>query len=434
MTRRQPYGENPSVGRRGTSTQRSILDAALEVFAVHGFHATRVELITEAAGCSRPSFYQYFSSKEDVFWRLARTLADELRAVVDRLGELTPDPDGVEALERWLGELIELYQAYRAVFVSFRQAFREDGASETLPNTITRNLCDLFATHGVLADMPNAGFDLDALAEATTASILRSIHYWLLGPERTSRGRFARGVAATVHRLVFGAIDGINTGSLIDAPSKRPPTRPGAAVIDGSPLRARGRLTRQRLIDAGGRVLPERGYHETRIDDIVAEAGLSHGAFYRYFANKDELVSVLAVDAADHMVELIEAFPENCDDPLGSWLTEWFEMYRSEGGILSAWEEVGAGAGDLAAGSTAISGAILDRLERVVRRRGFGDTAVDALVLLAVIEHGPHSVLVLDRLDELQAIATVEHIVRQGILGRRPPSRAPGRPSAAGRV
>ena len=63
IVRRAPFGDNPTVGLRGASTQRRILDAALEVFAEHGYHDARVELITEAAGCSRPAFYQYFSSQ-----------------------------------------------------------------------------------------------------------------------------------------------------------------------------------------------------------------------------------------------------------------------------------------------------------------------------------------------------------------------------------
>lgn len=418
VVRRQPFGDNPSVGARGASTQRTILAAAVGVFAEHGFHDTRVELITEAAGCSRPSFYQYFSSKEDVFWRLARHLARELRDVVDRLDELTPDLDGVASLETWLGELVDLYQAYQPVFVSFREAFREDGPPEQLPRTITTHLRDLLEATAVLPGGSAAELDLDALAEATTATLLRSIHYWLLGLEPMPRPRFTRGVASTVHRVFFGPMDGVNTGRLADPPPKWVPEWPTETGESAPPLRPRGRATRQRLLDAGGRVLPVRGYHETRVDDIVTEAGLSHGSFYRYFENKDELFGVLAFDAVEHMVHLVEEFPDDPADTLETWLGEWFECYRSKGGVLSAWEEIGFGAPDVVARSTEIAEVFLDRLERVVCRRGFGDISVDTLVLLAVIEHGPHSVLVLDRLEEPRAIATVGYIIRRGVLGR----------------
>ena len=79
------------MGERGAHTQRRILDAALEVFGTHGFHNARVELITEASGCSRPAFYQYFSDKDDVFWTLAAELGAEMVALADRLGTVHAD-------------------------------------------------------------------------------------------------------------------------------------------------------------------------------------------------------------------------------------------------------------------------------------------------------------------------------------------------------
>src|SRR5437763_16570791 len=90
VVRRPPFGDNPLVGERGTNTYRRILDAALDVFGEHGFHDTHVELITEAAGCSRPAFYQYFSSKDDVFWRLAAQLATAMADLAGPLGTVTP--------------------------------------------------------------------------------------------------------------------------------------------------------------------------------------------------------------------------------------------------------------------------------------------------------------------------------------------------------
>ena len=78
IVRRAPFGANPTVGERGTDTQRRILAAGLDVFAESGFDGARVELITERAGCSRPAFYQYFSSKDDVFWKLASRLGHEM--------------------------------------------------------------------------------------------------------------------------------------------------------------------------------------------------------------------------------------------------------------------------------------------------------------------------------------------------------------------
>ncbi len=119
VLRRQPFGDNPEVGARGASTQRSILAAALDIFAERGFQDTNVELISFAAGCSRPAFYQYFSSKEDVFWRLAGHLARDLGGLAEQLDDIEADARGVAALDGWLDRLVDLYTEYRRVFFSF---------------------------------------------------------------------------------------------------------------------------------------------------------------------------------------------------------------------------------------------------------------------------------------------------------------------------
>ncbi len=65
----------------------------------------------------------------------------------------------------------------------------------------------------------------------------------------------------------------------------------GAIVpVQGRELRAQGRKTMSRLLDAGMRVFAERGVHAARVDDIVRAARTSHGTFYLYFPNKEALL------------------------------------------------------------------------------------------------------------------------------------------------
>lgn len=417
VLRRQPFGDNPEVGALGTSTQRSILAAALGVFADQGFHDTTVELISSAAGCSRPAFYQYFSSKEDVFWRLAGHLARDLARLGDRLGVIEPDAGGLEVLDRWLDQLVDVYCAYRPVFISFQAAFRDHEPHQALPRTITPHLVRALKATPTRPGVTPIDVDLDSLGDATVAMILRSIHYWLLDLVPVARPQFTAALAGTVHRVLFGADAEVNIGPLAAPPSHTVPSWPEVTQsTDEQGLRPRARQTRQDLLDAGGQVLPRRGFHDARIDDIVAEAGCSHGSFYRYFKNKDTLFQVLALQASEAMATLVDAFP---NDPraMRPWLVEWFATYRSNGGILSAWQEIGVEESAMTAMSLDLAMVFFDRLERVVHARGFGDTSVDAVALLAVLEHVPYNVLVLGYLDEDQAVAAADCILRRGIFG-----------------
>ena len=62
-------------------------------------------------------------------------------------------------------------------------------------------------------------------------------------------------------------------------------------------LRSQGRRTMRRLLDAGMKAIDERGYHATRVQDVVDIANTSHGTFYLYFSNKEDLVRALTMEA-----------------------------------------------------------------------------------------------------------------------------------------
>lgn len=53
------------------------------------------------------------------------------------------------------------------------------------------------------------------------------------------------------------------------------------------------RTTKQDVADAGLALFCERGYHAVTVDEIAAAAGVTKGAFYYYFADKDDLAADL---------------------------------------------------------------------------------------------------------------------------------------------
>ena len=62
-------------------------------------------------------------------------------------------------------------------------------------------------------------------------------------------------------------------------------------------------------MDAGRKVFVERGYHRTRVSDVVEAAGVSRGAFYRYFENKDQLARTLATRAMQTVSLVLAEIP-----------------------------------------------------------------------------------------------------------------------------
>lgn len=72
------------------------------------------------------------------------------------------------------------------------------------------------------------------------------------------------------------------------------PTEPGGA--DSSRARAartKRARSREKLLEAGGRLFRERGWLGTRMEDIAREAGLSPATAYNHFESKHHLIAVV---------------------------------------------------------------------------------------------------------------------------------------------
>lgn len=119
----------------------------------------------------------------------------------------------------------------------------------------------------------------------------------------------------------------------------------------------------ERIVDGASRLLRERGIPGTSVGDVMQEAGLTHGGFYRHFANKDALV-MAAIDAAfDALLGDLEAAPS------ASALRELQSRYLDDGHVRSA----GAGcpmpalAADVSRASPGIREAFGRQVERALR-------------------------------------------------------------------
>src|SRR5215210_1863978 len=55
-------------------------------------------------------------------------------------------------------------------------------------------------------------------------------------------------------------------------------------------------VTRRRIIEAAGRRLKRDGIDGSGVATLMADAGLTNGAFYAHFASKEDLVATVAAD------------------------------------------------------------------------------------------------------------------------------------------
>ncbi|MEW6400713.1 MAG: TetR/AcrR family transcriptional regulator [Chloroflexota bacterium] len=65
--------------------------------------------------------------------------------------------------------------------------------------------------------------------------------------------------------------------------------------------------TRSRILEAAVSVFASKGYHDTKVDDIVAESKTSKGSFYFYFPSKQDIFLALV----DTFADLLESQLQN---------------------------------------------------------------------------------------------------------------------------
>src|SRR5256885_12121524 len=111
---------------------------------------------------------------------------------------------------------------------------------------------------------------------------------------------------------------------------------------DRKAVGAQGAKTRERLLDAARTAFAERGYPATRVDDITQRAGTSHGAFYLYFANKQDIMEALADETSTRMFALADKLEGIAPGEAGyqhlrRWIAEFIDIYEHNAAVVAAW-------------------------------------------------------------------------------------------------
>lgn len=206
------------------------------------------------------------------------------------------------------------------------------------------------------------------------------------------------------------------------------PSYTGGAPARGRQLRAQGRATLRRLLEAALVVLDERGYHAARVDDIVERARTSHGTFYLYFSSKDDLFRALVADVTEEMRLLAESLPPIGSnragrDELRRWLDRFYGIYGHYHPVIRAWTEANAQNPDMARTGARVLRRFVRQLERRMRELDptpVADPASAALAMVSMLERVSfYSVVRMVPVEPEVLLDTLAEIVHVGFFGGR---------------
>jgi AcrR family transcriptional regulator len=197
----------------------------------------------------------------------------------------------------------------------------------------------------------------------------------------------------------------------------------GGDLVDAT---ASGNPALRSLLASGREVFVARGYEATRVDDLVSRAGVSRGAFYRYFRNKEELARILTARAVRTVGVAVTDIPDVTDVDASTrttvirrWLRRYHAAHSTEAAMLRVWVDAALQDPVIRAESAPLLDWGRRRMARYLHPRGFGDVDFDALVLVALL--GVFGA----RARSAAEVDAAALVIERGLLGAASSKRSP---------
>jgi AcrR family transcriptional regulator len=145
--------------------EQQMLDAAVQMFSVNGYHETSMDSIAAAAQISKPMLYLYYGSKEELF---GACLNRELTRFIDAVrADIDPEQNPKDLLRNTIASFLHYIDANRASWiVMYTQATSSQAFAHTVREGRER-ITDLVAgllRAGTRHPDPHTNFDMMAAA------------------------------------------------------------------------------------------------------------------------------------------------------------------------------------------------------------------------------------------------------------------------------
>ena len=210
-----------------------------------------------------------------------------------------------------------------------------------------------------------------------------------------------------------------------------------SATTSKTALTAKGRQTRTAIEQAARKLFAERGFHGTTLADITSAAGKSAAVFYRYFADKEDLLAALAESFLHDVVTpsgLSLHLPDapDYDAFFTTVVTGYWNMFKQNIGIMIAVAQLAATQPRFAAVQNEFRRFGMDIVAASVRRaqeQGYGTElnprhTAAAIALLfenfTTVFVGPSNLGI--KISDKDAIATLSTIWKKTLYGSAPRS------------
>lgn len=121
--------KHDSLTKKGMETRKKLLMAAEKVFAEKGYYEASIVNITQEANVANGTYYNYFSTKKEIFNELIRDYNRDLRLYIKKAMEKIADYEeaqraGFKAFFSWAKNRPDLYSIVQQAIVVNEEIYR----------------------------------------------------------------------------------------------------------------------------------------------------------------------------------------------------------------------------------------------------------------------------------------------------------------------
>lgn len=113
-------------------------------------------------------------------------------------------------------------------------------------------------------------------------------------------------------------------------------------------IKMKAELRRNQILDCAKKIFSNKGYYEAYVEDVIKEAHVGKGTFYRYFKNKEDLFIALLIKFLSEWEEmasisLAEFKPDNIQELFKLLIHRSFRFFQDNEDLCNIYLRVGPG-------------------------------------------------------------------------------------------
>ncbi|BBJ28110.1 TetR/AcrR family transcriptional regulator [Athalassotoga saccharophila] len=273
------------VSQRGKETYKKIIQKSIELFSEKGYQEVSAAMISKSCGIGNASFYQYFSSKEEVLYEIVRELTESIKENVKKSMD-----SKVETLEERLKIFIESLTDLIVKDINAYTSFRN---AEFLFPEISEGLYE--EIYSILSSEFLKNKD-ENTRKVFYIFVMGIINFVVNEYTFCENKRIDQKVIDSIVDLILYGLDpdthNINKEAFLFLP------RSEDKKIE---FHSQWSLTHRKILKASEDLFGNKGYSNSKISEIAALADVGLGTFYVHFDSKIEALRELVASTLEDL-------------------------------------------------------------------------------------------------------------------------------------